>query len=362
MKALYLYLSLLFYLNCYSQDDYSLPKNPCTGFTEIVPNFKTTPSVAQNVATDFVYDCNTVFWTVNALGEIQQWDLIENQVTGGTIILTNSGLSLAFCGSDNDLTFHSTQFPVNGLMKYNLTTSTWDYIPVLITSPNCGGFYEHQYFLNSNNTGLIYYNPPIWINVPDSQMPLSNAYRVADVAVDANGRAWAFTGPNAEQFGMIETVMVFDTDGVVASYPLTTPIFNEGAYGSFFINDQLYIGILDEIIPINIFGAVASPGDSISFPYNNYADLASCNKSINLGMLNHNDDKLVTVYPNPTKDILNIDLNEEVKSMAIYTVDGKLIKTVYSTKSIDIAELATATYLLKIISEKKTHSTLIIKE
>ena len=68
------------------------------------------------------------------------------------------------------------------------------------------------------------------------------------------------------------------------------------------------------------------------------------------------------LYPNPTKDVFTINLNEEILSLLIYSIDGKLVKTVYNSKSIDISDLANSNYLLKVLSGNNVYTKFIVKK
>lgn len=358
MKTTYLLLCVIFGINCYSQNNLNQSINFETNLIGTSPNQNKTESHNTLQSTDLVYDCNTVFWTVNLNGEIMQWDLSADQVTGGTIVATGCGHSLAYCGTDNNLTFYSFNY-MAGFKRYDNATSSWITIAEPINTDNIGGYNEHIYFFSLGNSALYYYDGTNANLIPDSSLSLG-FYQVADIAVDSLGRAWVFTGSSSTL--EINTVKVFDINGLVASYNINIPISANGCYGSFFLNDQLYIGRNDNlIIPININGTVASTGTNISFPYGSFLDLASCNKPSALQTTNHDLGNLVTIYPNPAKDVINIVLNENILILLVYSIDGKLLKTVHDTKSIEISDLATSTYLLKIVSENNVYNKFIIK-
>ena len=64
-------------------------------------------------------------------------------------------------------------------------------------------------------------------------------------------------------------------------------------------------------------------------------------------------DKFVSVYPNPAKDILNINFadNSECQSVAFYSLDGRLVETFPETSqssTINIANLTSGLYLIKV--------------
>ncbi|QOD60048.1 T9SS type A sorting domain-containing protein [Polaribacter haliotis] len=78
-----------------------------------------------------------------------------------------------------------------------------------------------------------------------------------------------------------------------------------------------------------------------------------------------NDDSLknVTLYPNPTKDLLTIQTEENISKVIIYNLLGKKLSTHKNTKKIDIRDLAKGVYFAHIFSNNdKKAVTKIIKE
>ena len=188
-----------------------------------------------------------------------------------------------------------------------------------------------------------------------------------DIAVDSSGRAWVFSGDN---IGNVNSLRIYDQTGLVMSYPCS--FIGYGGYGSFFINDQLYVGFLNgdsiepnfqnSIVPININGSIATIGLPIPFPYNGYLDMASCNKPINLNLKDNSFENKFLVYPNPVKDILNINSNENIKLIDLYTLEGKLVGTYNNSQKIDISKLQSTIYLLEILTESNIYYKKIIKK
>ncbi|WP_298140221.1 T9SS type A sorting domain-containing protein [Flavobacterium sp.] len=78
-----------------------------------------------------------------------------------------------------------------------------------------------------------------------------------------------------------------------------------------------------------------------------------------------NLDNYLSLSPNPAKDILNINIQDEVniKSIAIYNMLGQLIQiTTNPTNSINISDLKTGNYIIKLHTEKGEISGKFIKE
>lgn len=71
------------------------------------------------------------------------------------------------------------------------------------------------------------------------------------------------------------------------------------------------------------------------------------------------------VYPNPSKNFLNIDSKTNIKSVHIFNTLGQMIMTITNAEnvsSIDVSNLKTGTYFIQINSDKGTANTKFIKE
>jgi hypothetical protein len=82
-----------------------------------------------------------------------------------------------------------------------------------------------------------------------------------------------------------------------------------------------------------------------------------------------NDLSAITIYPNPSSDILNIDLSsasEEVKSISIVDITGKLIQTIdvleNANISLNVSSFASGLYHVKISSATNSIVRQIIKD
>lgn len=59
--------------------------------------------------------------------------------------------------------------------------------------------------------------------------------------------------------------------------------------------------------------------------------------------------KRLSIYPNPTTDILNVELeNEEINCISIFSLAGAVIKEFSETNSINVIDLKPGIYLLKV--------------
>ena len=68
----------------------------------------------------------------------------------------------------------------------------------------------------------------------------------------------------------------------------------------------------------------------------------------------------LSVYPNPVTDRLNIDYNENISNLTVYDLSGRSVKsftTNNSNNSIDVSDLKSGIYMLRIETENKKVST-----
>ncbi|WOD42600.1 S8/S53 family peptidase [Hwangdonia lutea] len=68
------------------------------------------------------------------------------------------------------------------------------------------------------------------------------------------------------------------------------------------------------------------------------------------------------VYPNPADDVINIASKTKIKNISIYTLEGRLIKTIATPKKqIEISNLKSGIYFLKLESDLKVHKIKFLK-
>ncbi len=77
------------------------------------------------------------------------------------------------------------------------------------------------------------------------------------------------------------------------------------------------------------------------------------------------DSKAFTYYPNPVKDVLSISYTKAISEVRIYTIIGQevAVKSVNATQSeIDLSNLPSGTYMVKVTSDNQTKTIKVIKE
>lgn len=117
--------------------------------------------------------------------------------------------------------------------------------------------------------------------------------------------------------------------------------------------------------PADLFGAGATDWTNISgligesFPAFGWTLTGS--EVIGVG---ENLAEMVSIYPNPTTDILNIQVpsSVEITSVAMYDVLGKRVSVSYANNVIDTANLSTGVYMLKVETSAGALTQKIVKQ
>jgi|GEM_PF-2793515 len=93
-------------------------------------------------------------------------------------------------------------------------------------------------------------------------------------------------------------------------------------------------------------------------------DIGAFEKQLTLSVSDINNEKSITVYPNPVKDILNFTSNEKILKIEIISMDGrKLIeKNINYEKKLNVQILPKGFYLIKIILGKESKVIKFIKD
>lgn len=129
-------------------------------------------------------------------------------------------------------------------------------------------------------------------------------------------------------------------------------------------NYTICIEVDDEIAAANKQGIYANW--QVIGPSANSADLFNYIYSENCALSKPEFDfSSFNVYPNPTTDVLQIDYDVnkfQIKKLQLFSIDGKKIKEISNTSTLDISFLNTGNYILKIETNKGSFSKLIIKK
>jgi len=161
----------------------------------------------------------------------------------------------------------------------------------------------------------------------------------------------------------------------------------EGRSGEVFEIDSNENIVWKYIVPVNnATGAIIQPTDAL--PFNNLTfraikysmnypafigrdltpspPIEGTSITNNCGSLSVSESELsnlsIRLFPNPVKGVLNIEYKETIETIEIYNLLGKKVKSLSNnSKSINIQDLSSGMYLLKIYSGNRTISRKIVK-
>lgn len=305
----------------------------------------------------FDIDCETDFLSTNNEVEIQQWTLANGTISGGNIILSGGGASLACAQYQNTETFFGSKSETS-IEFYDYGVG-WTEISAPKYLYNNGGAGSNQYFMAEAATEIYYFDEQNFTSI--EVLPFGEIFTVADIAVDPLGRAWVFVG---ESILSTESLRVYDASGLIASYDISFNSLN--CAGSMFLDGTLYIGMGEtgiypfSIVPVIIDGGSADLGEPVFFPQNiNLYDLANCNE--NILQINEMESMNLHIYPNPTKDKIHVSSDLQIQKLEIYNFQGKLLLELNPSDEIDLSKYATGVYYLRIFSAETIFVKKIIK-
>lgn len=69
----------------------------------------------------------------------------------------------------------------------------------------------------------------------------------------------------------------------------------------------------------------------------------------------------IKVFPNPVKDILNLESSEKIEKVEVYNMEGRLLKSLRETKMIDFSQMSKGIYIIKIYTKTGVQTQKIIK-
>ena len=113
-----------------------------------------------------------------------------------------------------------------------------------------------------------------------------------------------------------------------------TTVTDYFALSPMYSSNRRFIGAVDDL---QIFNTALLPTEVSSL----YTTNALSSQNFNQNNLQ------VALYPNPTSNILNIEMTNELKSVEIYNIQGQKVKT-SNQKQINVADLAAGMYMIKI--------------
>lgn len=138
-----------------------------------------------------------------------------------------------------------------------------------------------------------------------------------------------------------------------------TLVLNDGYTGSLNVNGVTHNGVSGIItlqLPAGNHVIQRTSGVTTTNLY--YMSVAY----VSLGIDTINISKL-SVFPNPVQNNLYINSNTKIEKVLIYNIMGMLIKTVETNfETIDLSNLNTGNYLIKVLTDKGFENKMIVKK
>jgi hypothetical protein len=232
----------------------------------------------------------------------------RNGTTNSAIKIDNSGTSAAIAGLPDGSSARSI--------------SVWAKINVLNNQIN----YVFHYGNSANGNGLALR--------PTTTLYFANAAANLETADTNTINTWVH--------------YVCTYDGTSAKVYKNGVLFSSGPKTFNTVNNSNFfnLGLTEGGAPNYFIGAI----DDLKIY--NYAlsatEIASLHLHNNLSSKDFSTKNLkVSLYPNPVKDILNIETETEIKSIAIYNLLGQKVKTAKS-RNINVADLSNGTYMVRV--------------
>jgi len=95
----------------------------------------------------------------------------------------------------------------------------------------------------------------------------------------------------------------------------------------------------------------------------NCTDTSACYNFVNIGLDGHNSFYGTNIFPNPTSSELTINFKEKIEKIKIINITGNIVTTIFPLRnSINVSDLNSGIYFIKIIGEKNTTIQKFIKK
>jgi hypothetical protein len=221
------------------------------------------------------------------------------------------------------------------------------------------GIWAADGFLNVGTTeaikvNLYSLNRIGWMISPTADLSLGNY----SVSFDYGVTTWNAT--TASAMGSDDTVQLLISEDDGATWTVLTTFDASSAVAE---TNQTFAVNLSSVSSSAKFAFVAT--DGIVNDAEDY-DFFIDNFKIDIGLANTTFDKSnFTYYPNPVKDVLNLSYTNNISNVAVFNLIGQQMssKTVKANHSkVDMSNLASGTYLVKVTSDNQVKTIKVIKE
>ncbi len=174
---------------------------------------------------------------------------------------------------------------------------------------------------------------------------------------------WNQNAPGPGGTGIQEVIVSSSEDGITFTPIDGSPtIFSRVMTGTSPAETFDFTPITASYIRFDVISNYDDPGNLVAF-----AEVAFSGTEV-LGITDNDLLDAISLYPNPTRDFINIDntSNANLKGIAIYDMNGRLIKQVEATNSnnqrINISDLSSGVYMLHLSNDELSIVKRVIKK
>ena len=223
----------------------------------------------------------------------------------------------------------------------------WDGTTWSVTGANFGGL-VHALAVYNNE---IYIGGSNFVGVPGSNIVKFDGTNFYSVGNDVNGTVWNFKVIENKLF----TVGTFDHAGSIPASMLA--VWDNNNWASF--SNDVFNGAISDIAVFNNELYITGSFNLINSDTINY--IAKYNGWY-LGENELNEKKAVSVYPNPTNNIINIQLSSEINKEELFVTDvlgNNVYQQLITPKSslvtqINVSQWSNGVYFYQIRNDKET--------
>ncbi len=211
----------------------------------------------------------------------------------------------------------------------------------------------------SSNTCTITFNPP------QTTVPCGNTY-----AKNAYTAVSSVTGANAFRYNFYDV----STNALIATTTNTNQYIYFNQVPGLILNKSYNWTV--EVRYNNGTGNVFGPASNSSCIINygtpssiivngsngNIIDEEASARLAQQIISGENNDFWINVYPNPTKDKINITASENIKEISVYNISGELISTAKEINEIDLSSLNSGLYIISVQTDNNIKHLRVTKE
>lgn len=295
----------------------------------VMPTTLTTGTLSWNIGTISPFQSGEITVTLNVNSPME-----TPAVNGGDVLsYTATANGLNTDETPNDNTFMLNQVVVNSYDPNDKTCLEGTTI-----SPSMIGKYMH-YKIRFENTGTYPAQNIVVKDIIDTTKFDISTLQMTDAS---HGCVTKISNTNKVEFIFENINLPFDD-----------------------ANNDGYVVFKIKTKPTLVVGNTISNSANIYFDYNFPIVTNNYTTTIQntLGLQENDFINNISVYPNPVKDILNFKTEHNISKVEVYDIAGRILSSNSGSENkIDLSELKTGNYILKLYTEKGIINIKIIKE